>query len=513
MSIKKVLFSIIVFPLITLIVTALGFEGVTALFYPYHLGYDQEVPMEDPLMGYKPRANYSKTFKTDYTAYIGTNEYGFRDDPITPHTPDTIRILVLGDSFTFGIGVSNGETFPDYLEEKLNASYPEKKWDVINAGVFGYSTIHYALLLDQYLNKLNPDALLIMTCTNDVIDNTQYFSGVYHRKQAPPFRPFALHAWQLALRKGEEKFKPAFMHKLWSLNPVFRYVPEGFPPEFMPPHLPLANNEALLARSTADKVDYQPQGTISAPYPKFTWKVDERFDDALIQVVRYRFASNRSDTALEAHLDYEDGYFESPSASKDIFSERALKTWFIHHSHVYRHWLAYKQGQNILRKRSNLRTPDNKNQESLTKSNSSLPKPEKLIMNKLGTDRVRPENIATRTVGNNEFETTTYRVFEHCAELINDMAIKKGIPLIYSSTAPYSSRHDQYFLKSINTEGIFYADLDSVFKDYPEDKLTNNHSNRHWTPFANERIAEVLKTFMEREGIVPYLMEFGGGKE
>ena len=62
----------------------------------------------------------------------GTVEYGgrnlielperslrqLRGPEIGPKSPGTLRVLVLGDSFAFGVGAQEGETYPARLQEK-----------------------------------------------------------------------------------------------------------------------------------------------------------------------------------------------------------------------------------------------------------------------------------------------------------------------------------------------------------------------------------------------------------
>lgn len=58
----------------------------------------------------------------------------------------TFRLLVLGDSFTMGVGVEQDETYGQVLERRLaavgqsSAQIPAPTYEVINAGVPGYNT-------------------------------------------------------------------------------------------------------------------------------------------------------------------------------------------------------------------------------------------------------------------------------------------------------------------------------------------------------------------------------------
>ncbi|MDO8446173.1 MAG: GDSL-type esterase/lipase family protein [Deltaproteobacteria bacterium] len=70
-----------------------------------------------------------------------------------PHT--TFRIVVLGDSFTFGQGVSRDETFPKRLESMLNSYGGRIRFEVVNLGFCGLETRGELELLTQA--GINPE--------------------------------------------------------------------------------------------------------------------------------------------------------------------------------------------------------------------------------------------------------------------------------------------------------------------------------------------------------------------
>ena len=99
---------------------------------------------------------------------LTTNSIGLRSPEVSPEK-DCYRILVLGDSCTFGLGVDNKDTYPACLERLLNAGHgQERRFEVINAGVAGYTAWQCARYLEVRGLKLDPD--LVITClgNNDV---------------------------------------------------------------------------------------------------------------------------------------------------------------------------------------------------------------------------------------------------------------------------------------------------------------------------------------------------------
>jgi lysophospholipase L1-like esterase len=92
-------------------------------------------------------------------AGIRTNSIGIRAPELPgPKEPGELRILCLGDSVTFCLGLLQGETWSDRMEQALKAS-PElagRKVSVINAAVPGYSSYQGMLQFDR-LRHLEPD--------------------------------------------------------------------------------------------------------------------------------------------------------------------------------------------------------------------------------------------------------------------------------------------------------------------------------------------------------------------
>lgn len=102
----------------------------------------------------------------------------------------TSRILVLGDSFTWGWGVSQGQVFTDLLQAALPATVA-----VYNHGIPGFGTAQEYLLLQRELAARVYDAVVLMFYMNDLSDNISsrqgrrpYFEATCVRATNPPGR-------------------------------------------------------------------------------------------------------------------------------------------------------------------------------------------------------------------------------------------------------------------------------------------------------------------------------------
>ena len=109
-------------------------------------------------------------FDADGCVSVKVNDLGFRDLPFTlAKQPGEFRILAVGDSFTFGSGVQDADTWPQQLEGLLRAER-EGPVEVINAG-FAAGTHHVAGYVDWIRSdgvEFQPDILMIGLCLNDI---------------------------------------------------------------------------------------------------------------------------------------------------------------------------------------------------------------------------------------------------------------------------------------------------------------------------------------------------------
>ena len=101
------------------------------------------------------------------------NALGFRDnrDYDVAKPPGTFRILVLGDSVTFGHGTLFETTYPYLLEQRLKSWRPSTNWQVWNLGVPGYNTGQELSLLKQVGPRYQPDLVVVGFYPNDMTNN------------------------------------------------------------------------------------------------------------------------------------------------------------------------------------------------------------------------------------------------------------------------------------------------------------------------------------------------------
>lgn len=106
---------------------------------------------------------------------VHINRLGLRDDREydLAKRSNTFRILVLGDSVTFGHGSLAEHTYPYLLEQRLRAWRPEVDWQVWNAAVPGYNTAQELAHLLEVGPSFQPDLVIVGFFENDLVDNRE----------------------------------------------------------------------------------------------------------------------------------------------------------------------------------------------------------------------------------------------------------------------------------------------------------------------------------------------------
>jgi len=162
----------------SLLVALIMAEGILRLVSPQAV----QVPYHDELNGVlaaRPNVRGQFAIPDTFNTTISVNSQRFRGLKEYSQTPEigVTRIATLGDSFTFGFGANDEETYPAQLERHLNQSLSssarETKAEVINASVSGASTGDEALFFTTWVARFNPDLIVLNVHFNDVDENHQ----------------------------------------------------------------------------------------------------------------------------------------------------------------------------------------------------------------------------------------------------------------------------------------------------------------------------------------------------
>jgi len=131
------------------------FVEATEWDYPAQIAKDPDL-----FWRYRPQQVIHSDFVAPGTYTI--NSLGFRGlEPNETKSTDVRRVVCLGESTTFGWGVSDALAYPCQLETQLNRLDPQhRRWEVVNAGVTNYSTYQGGILAQRWLPRWKPDVVL-----------------------------------------------------------------------------------------------------------------------------------------------------------------------------------------------------------------------------------------------------------------------------------------------------------------------------------------------------------------
>ena len=163
--------------LFTTLIMLLICELVIRFFLPQQLSqvkflYDKDIGLQ-----HVPYLEGSESYPGVYDFDVSNGENGFR----TSHkgaVPSFVnkKIMLIGDSFTYGKGVNDEETFAYRLQEALLKDSVQ----IINAGVEGRGTDHGLRTYQHYKDKYQPNTVIHFAHYNDLADNIrdEYFEIV-----------------------------------------------------------------------------------------------------------------------------------------------------------------------------------------------------------------------------------------------------------------------------------------------------------------------------------------------
>jgi lysophospholipase L1-like esterase len=115
-----------------------------------------------PQLGYAmvPHFNGKHGKFGQFKVRIETNSKGLRDREFSAKG-ERQRILVLGDSVSFGWGVEAEQAFPRQLESLQAARTARLPFEVVNAGVWGYNTLQETEYVEAGAGGYQPDLVLV----------------------------------------------------------------------------------------------------------------------------------------------------------------------------------------------------------------------------------------------------------------------------------------------------------------------------------------------------------------
>jgi lysophospholipase L1-like esterase len=110
---------------------------------------------------------------------ISIDSLGFRghEHDGVEKKPGVKRILILGDSVSFGFAEPDDVVYPAVLEKLLNEGDGDSRYEVMNSAVSGYNTWNELGTLEEWGPRLHPDLVILESCMNDFAPS-EYISAL-----------------------------------------------------------------------------------------------------------------------------------------------------------------------------------------------------------------------------------------------------------------------------------------------------------------------------------------------
>jgi len=120
----------------------------------------------DDTLGWVPQPNTTKIHKeSDFEVLYTINSKGYRGKEYPLEKKEGVfRIVIIGDSMSFGYGVNDEETYAALIDKSI------PNVEVINLSVSGYGTDQELLRLQKQGFDFKPDLVILQITDNDFID-------------------------------------------------------------------------------------------------------------------------------------------------------------------------------------------------------------------------------------------------------------------------------------------------------------------------------------------------------
>lgn len=166
-----------------ILVSLAAIEGILRIFETTNF-YKITTVSKEGMVIYKPNLDrYTLENETGKKIHVKINSLGFNNENFNEaKASGTVRIAVLGDSFTAADGVDYDKSYSYLLTKKIqdlifaDPTTTYNKVEVLNFGISGASTGDEMKYYSMYAQKYHPDAVVLnFFLGNDLNDNSMYY--------------------------------------------------------------------------------------------------------------------------------------------------------------------------------------------------------------------------------------------------------------------------------------------------------------------------------------------------
>lgn len=126
--------------------------------------------VNDSVMGKRIKKSFHTVRVTpEFTMTFTSNSLGLRG--VEPDSPPANSVLFMGDSFTMGYGVSDGQEFPALIKSMFDRTFGKNALSVVNAGMGNSGNGRWIKLLRTEADQFKPRLVVLQLMANDYEDN------------------------------------------------------------------------------------------------------------------------------------------------------------------------------------------------------------------------------------------------------------------------------------------------------------------------------------------------------
>ncbi|MFC2172727.1 SGNH/GDSL hydrolase family protein [Acidobacteriota bacterium] len=151
-----------------------------------------------------------------------------RTDEIDLEDKNVTRFVCIGDSYTWGTGVNDWETYPHYLEGMLNASGESKRYEVLNGGIVGTTISDQHVKYRLRFAAIEHEALLLLIAKGDIREHL-----VKQQNARLPVMVKSTNPWVLVVKKKLNRLAMVNAFKFLRMKYFFKPYTGDTPPRLL----------------------------------------------------------------------------------------------------------------------------------------------------------------------------------------------------------------------------------------------------------------------------------------
>lgn len=163
---------------LTMVAALYLLESILAFEYDNSLRYHHQQTVSSDMQlpsDFDPTLNDGKQWTWGHA--VKNNSFGFRESEFAvPKPTHRFRVMVLGDSLTWGAGLAVEQRYTELLQAKLRDQFPQDDIEVLNFGRAGAPTTAELNILRENQGAVDPNLIVIGFCFNDPQTLAQNYS-------------------------------------------------------------------------------------------------------------------------------------------------------------------------------------------------------------------------------------------------------------------------------------------------------------------------------------------------